>query len=820
MVDTQVIAEVPFIDNGINENQTTSDMNHSDNMEMDVDIDVHGEDEPERQIAHDNQQEFIEIEYHPHSGKHPIRVPIEKYDTMNSETVLQNNIDEIWGESKPWHPFRTAKDLEFAEMCTRLNFSKNTSQEWLDFLKGLNPPNSDVTFSSSSEMNKLIESAAMSSTGFESVKFTVPYKSKNYEYEVLRRPVWDWSDDIIFLEIRKFASGMSHGLETSSGNCSLPKETFPVCLLLWSDKGRVSDFGGRKSYSVIARILNLPSGVHNSNGFAGGHIVGWLPIVGDDAENTGKHSWANHHRVVWHDAMFHVLESLVEPATTGEWFECGDEIIRQLLPSIFIYSLDYEEQSIATLNCGVNGEAACPTCEEQTTNFLSSLSGGKPRTTSAYACLWNMSSELTVEEREKVYKPLGLVFIKNCFWKFPHTDIYSTMSYDVLHANELGVCKRLWKYTKEYFSGDRAACSRIENRIAHLPPWRDLSTFSDVFSIDFADGSKYADLIRIILHGIAPEISQQNQLIIQCFRCLGVISNYSWFKMHTEDTIAEGREEIKQLSKFLKNTSEKYGWTWNILKIHALLAHLFDDIEAKGVTSTYNTKLNEQAHGPLKKAAKNFNDKQENLGRQLMKHEHQRFILSIMKENANDLMQKNEAVPSKIQHVSMYGRGCEFDPNFLPLSLATNPMFSKFSIHLNACLTLIYWENGKIQAHETIKLRHSGKIRQFYEVNIDYVSEEDWSVSRSILHCKDLYRDHPRHDCVMLIIDSHISYGRLMFLFEVTVDFDGCKHSMALVQLFEPISKPNWKDRAIGFHQLKEITGDKNIIIVSLESVI
>ncbi|KAF9011393.1 hypothetical protein BDQ17DRAFT_1420766 [Cyathus striatus] len=341
MVDTQVIAEVPFIDNGINENQTTSDMNHSDNMEMDVDIDVHGEDEPEQQIAHDNQQEFIEIEYHPHSGKHPIRVPIEKYDTMNSETVLQNNMDEIWGESKPWHPFRTAKDLEFAEMCTRLNFSKNTSQEWLDFLKGLNPPNSDVTFSSSSEMNKLIESAAMSSTGFHT-------NQKNYEYEVLRRPVWDWVKEVISHSVisRIFtwhAERRYHILgdkkvrfwnEPWTGNKfwklqdSLPKETFPVCLLLWSDKGRVSDFGGQKSYPVIARILNLPSGVRNSNGFAGGHIVGWLPIVGDDAENTGKHSWANHHRVVWHDAMFHVLESLVEPATTGEWFECGDEIIR------------------------------------------------------------------------------------------------------------------------------------------------------------------------------------------------------------------------------------------------------------------------------------------------------------------------------------------------------------------------------------------------------------------------------------------------------------------------------------------------------------
>ncbi|KAF8989970.1 hypothetical protein BDQ17DRAFT_1256346, partial [Cyathus striatus] len=88
---------------------------------------------------------------------------------------------------------------------------------------------------------------------------------------------------------------------------------------------------------------------------------------------------------------------------------------------------------------------------------------------------------------------------------------------------------------------------------------------------------------------------------------------YSCLKMHTEDTIAEGHEEIRILSKLLK----KYGWSWNIPKIHALFAHLFDDIEGKGVTSIYNTKLNERAHGPLKDAAKHFNDRQDSLGRQV-----------------------------------------------------------------------------------------------------------------------------------------------------------------------------------------------------------
>ncbi|KAF8989997.1 hypothetical protein BDQ17DRAFT_1172120, partial [Cyathus striatus] len=73
-------------------------------------------------------------------------------------------------------------------------------------------------------------------------------------------------------------------------------------------------------------------------------IIGWLPIVNETVEHSGKHSWANHHWTVWHTVMSHVLESLAGPATTGEWFECGDEINRQLFPSILIHSVDYKEQ--------------------------------------------------------------------------------------------------------------------------------------------------------------------------------------------------------------------------------------------------------------------------------------------------------------------------------------------------------------------------------------------------------------------------------------------------------------------------------------------
>jgi hypothetical protein len=40
---------------------------------------------------------------------------------------------------------------------------------------------------------------------------------------------------------------------------------------------------------------------------------------------------------------------------------------------------------------------------------------------------------------------------------------------------------------------------------------------------------------------------------------------------------------------------------WNFPKFHSVY-HLFDDIEAKGATRNYNTKVNEKLHGPLKES--------------------------------------------------------------------------------------------------------------------------------------------------------------------------------------------------------------------------
>jgi hypothetical protein len=60
---------------------------------------------------------------------------------------------------------------------------------------------------------------------------------------------------------------------------TLPEHAKMVCLELYADKSMLSSFGTAKGYPVMARILNLPTKIRNGEGFGGGRVVGWLPLV-------------------------------------------------------------------------------------------------------------------------------------------------------------------------------------------------------------------------------------------------------------------------------------------------------------------------------------------------------------------------------------------------------------------------------------------------------------------------------------------------------------------------------------------------------------
>ncbi|KAI5998421.1 hypothetical protein F5J12DRAFT_784991 [Pisolithus orientalis] len=69
---------------------------------------------------------------------------------------------------------------------------------------------------------------------------------------------------------------------------------------------------------------------------------------------------------------------------------------------------------------------------------------------------------------------------------------------------------------------------------------------------------------------------------------------YTALELQMTHTLAAGQETYAEKTQYT-------GKNWNFPKNHTWM-HVFNEIEAKGVTHNFNTKLNEKMHGPLKEA--------------------------------------------------------------------------------------------------------------------------------------------------------------------------------------------------------------------------
>ncbi|KAG2070870.1 hypothetical protein BDR04DRAFT_1017763, partial [Suillus decipiens] len=76
----------------------------------------------------------------------------------------------------------------------------------------------------------------------------------------------------------------------------------------------------------------------------GGCVVGWLPIVPDDAAEEGKLGYTTLKHVVWHESFFKLLEHIAQHSKTGYSHKDYNGILRWLFPVILILLPDYEEQ--------------------------------------------------------------------------------------------------------------------------------------------------------------------------------------------------------------------------------------------------------------------------------------------------------------------------------------------------------------------------------------------------------------------------------------------------------------------------------------------
>ncbi|KAF9789425.1 hypothetical protein BJ322DRAFT_990294, partial [Thelephora terrestris] len=258
----------------------------------------------------------IRVEYHPNSGRKHKTFTLEEFQRACSDVQHTHPADP-----EPWLPFNTREDFEFAEIAQQSRLSKGQINALIRlFRKCIDIGKEAFTFSNFNDMQKTLTLASERLPKFEKETASATYKGKLQEFDVYVRPVWEWIEGMLqdpdLIQHFKWDACHTSKFDAQSNSwvrfydepwtgdqfwniqSDLPPGAKPLLLSLYADKSKLSTFGTKKGYPVIARCANLPVEIRNGKGLGGGRVVGWLPVIEEDGAESGKTNYVNFKRVV------------------------------------------------------------------------------------------------------------------------------------------------------------------------------------------------------------------------------------------------------------------------------------------------------------------------------------------------------------------------------------------------------------------------------------------------------------------------------------------------------------------------------------------
>ncbi|KAJ7933262.1 hypothetical protein B0H13DRAFT_1592438 [Mycena leptocephala] len=285
-----------------------------------------------------------------------------------------------------------------------------------------------------------------------------------------------------------------------------------------------------------------------------------------------------------------------------------------------------------TLIRGLRANYPCPICFVNADQQSDLTIISKLRTAQEAKEAIQKARTLNAEAGEDLLKDLGLRNVD-----VTHSDPHHAISFDRLHSHHNGLWgDHLFGQIKAHLTrlGDRASAKLDQ----HLPRWRNLNHFRTVTNVAYNDGSKHEDIAKMMIYAAHNILKDKIGLILlKCVRCYLELEVYVGLELHTTDTIAAGRRQLKKFDEYQKAClgTEFEEKSWNFPKMH-LHQHVFDDIERKGVTRNFGTKIDESMHGPVRAAylrQTNFKDVQPQILRSL----HRRMVGKYIRDQLDDL---------------------------------------------------------------------------------------------------------------------------------------------------------------------------------------
>ncbi|KAH9486000.1 hypothetical protein JR316_0000063 [Psilocybe cubensis] len=709
--------------------------------------------------------------------------------------------------TRPWRPFRTRLDFEFAEIFLSAHLSHDQLEVLIALIhQAIASPN-EFTLKTDANLTQIWTFARETrAQGFIKTPISVDYKGESLTYNVWYRPLWEWcrellldpalvqrfhwnAEQLFMYKGERFERIIDEPWTANTwwdiqSRPDIPNDASLMFINPWADKSQLSSFGTVKGYPVMVRCANLPVDIRNGTGVGGGRLIGWLPIPDEDSAHTHKASYVDLKRLIWHKAVHKILQSIEAPATFGAAIKCGDGKIRNIFPHILSISADYEEQTMMALTRGRTGLFPCPICLVPNSK-LSNISTVYPRrTTSQMRQIYIRSQSLNATESEELLKSYGITDVMNVFWDISRTDIYKALSFDVLHAYDGGLFKSHMLVELKAVLRDlgRDAEVGVDLGLQSIPPWPSLNHFDALNKTgEMSDGRKFEHLSKVIIfaaqHVLTAEASPRGYLLLRLIRSYLNLRMFASLTLQTETSISNGRKYLEIFSKTLQlYASESPEKSWNFPKAHTH-QHIFDDILNKGVTRNYNTKPYEKANGPLKKFYQNHTNFK-NVAPQILQVNKMDLVSNIVREGIDLLdvsMEKNTEdaeerdgldLPAKSKpgndHIHLGSKLPSITLSELELETihSQDAAFNLFRRRLGQSLSQTVGSR--------VLLSTDHPITPYQSIEVFYESLIDWRVESNILRTNPKFHHKERYDFALIKVDQkQCIFVQLLYLFGI-----------------------------------------------------
>ncbi|KAG1728188.1 uncharacterized protein EDB91DRAFT_1239436 [Suillus paluster] len=734
-------------------------------------------------------QEF-KTEFHPRSGRETLYQRFEEF-SVTPETQVPP-VDEV-----PWRPFQSRGDFKFSEIVLDAALNKGQVDRLLSLIARIVQGDTQVTLKNEADLCTALDNAAAELMPFTKHEIKVLYKKEQQVFEVHARPLWDWALDLLdnpllaphFVwdaqhvykhndtDFECFFNELWTGDQWCEIQSRLPSNldnTAPFCFILYADKTKLSSHGTVKGYPVMARCANLP-------GIGGGRVVGWLPIIDEEASEHGKPGYINLKRVIWHEAFAKLLVNLEQYSKTGYLYMCYNKIMRWLFPVILILSADYEEH--------VQCKCPCPVClvpHEELSDLSKTFAIRSAKDVQAALDVYRCSKT----QGEELLKALGLRAVTNILWLIEHSDPHDAMSIDRLHTVHGGMGGKHLLGELKIILGDvrHEALAAVEKLYA----W--LTIVKQVF---------YAAL-PVLTHRASPEGYRLLQRTLAMLDAEFLVFDAA-LKDYVEYAMTSSVEGLKT--------------DWNFPKTH-LWTHARWDIIRKGVACNFSTRPNEKLHGPLK-AAYLFHSNGKDVAKQILRH------VDTLDEQCCLQALGDAADGDDIGHIAFDGhiklsspQNCstiqDIEMRLGIQDRAFQGFHRKFSDFVNTLLPTYGY-----QLTRWVTILADFQIYEHRYLKVNYENTVDWRQSTYHLWCNPSFHGHPRFDCALIQLTTERAiFVRLILMFKCEIPDVGA-FQFTLVQPYTAgiVGGSRRIDQDLRLTQVKAVPR-ADLIIVPLKSFI